>query len=68
MTDIKQQNYLKFLTAQRSIYNWFNVWDLEGLIGLYDKKRSGRHCKLDENEKIKVKELIKKFPKQLGKG
>jgi len=50
-----------------TIYNWFNAWELRRLLGLYDGKGKGRKGKLSYEQRVKVKEWAKAFPKNLSK-
>jgi len=45
-----------------TIYNWFNAWESESLVGLYDRKGKGRKPKLSEEMKEKIREWAKEYP------
>jgi len=50
----------------KRLYNWFNRWESEGMIGLYNKP--GRGCKPTFNlaqKRKKIREWTKQEPKQL---
>lgn len=49
-----------------TIYNRFNSWESESLIGLYDKKGKGRKPKLTPEIKEKITEWIKEYPKNIS--
>ena len=56
-----------FGTDRTTIYNWFNSWESESLIGLYDKKGKGRKSKLTPEIRDKITELIKgEYPENLS--
>ncbi|KJU85207.1 transposase [Candidatus Magnetobacterium bavaricum] len=50
-----------------TIYNWFNDWEKCHLISLYDKPRSGRIPKLNEDQIEEIKKWTKSFPKNIGR-
>ena len=50
-----------------TIYNLFNAWESEGLVGLYDKKGKGRKPKLTPGMKEKITERIKENPKNISR-
>lgn len=57
---------MKILKISRNTtYNWLNNWEKYGLIGLYSVKGKGRKTKLNNEQKLKVKEWIKETPKSL---
>ena len=54
-----------FQVSYKTIYNWFNRWELEGIVGLYNKP--GRGCKptFNSQQKAKIREWAQQQPKQL---
>ncbi len=54
-----------YKVTRRSIYNLYNAYKKNGLLALYHKKGAGRPAKLDDNQKDKIKEWIKQYPKSL---
>lgn len=56
-----------FQVDRITIYNWFNAWKSHRFCGLYDKKGGGRPPKLNSEHKEKIREWIKRFPKNLNK-
>lgn len=54
-----------FQVSCKTIYNWINRWDSEGLLGLYNKP--GRGCKptFNSSQKDQIKEWTKQEPRQL---
>ncbi len=50
-----------------TIYNWFNAWESESLVGLYDKKGKGRKSKLTLEMKGKIMERIKECPRKISR-
>lgn len=56
-----------FDVSYKTIYNWLNRWESEGMIGLYNKP--GRGCKKIFNieQEEKIKEWVEQEPRQLKK-
>ncbi|NJL59639.1 MAG: helix-turn-helix domain containing protein [Desulfobacteraceae bacterium] len=55
-----------FGTDRTTIYNWFNAWKSESLVGLYDRKGKGRKSKLSPEIRDKIMELIQEYPEDLS--
>jgi transposase len=63
---IKVEELMKiFQVSYRTIYNWFDKWELEGMRGLYSKKGRGSKPKFNQEQKEKIKEWTKQEPRQL---
>lgn len=56
-----------FNVSLLTIYNWFDGWESKRLVGLYDRKGRGRNSKLRSDQKEKIREWAKAFPKNLKK-
>ncbi len=56
-----------FKISRSTIYNYFNGWEDQGLVSLYDKKGRGRKSKLNNEQKEIIKEWVKENPKNLDK-
>jgi transposase len=56
-----------FKVSYKTIYNWYERWELEGMVGLYNKP--GRDSKriFNSEEESKIREWGQKKPKQLKK-
>ncbi|MBW4430510.1 MAG: IS630 family transposase [Pelatocladus maniniholoensis HA4357-MV3] len=56
-----------FQVSHKTIYNWLNRWESEGIIGLYNK--SGRGCKriFNAEQESTIREWAKQEPRQLKK-
>jgi transposase len=54
-----------FSVSYKTIYNWFNRWESEGMVGLYNKP--GRGCKptFNSEQKERIREWVRQQPKQL---
>ena len=55
-----------FQVSRNTIYNWFNTWDKNGLVGLYDRKGRGRKHKFNIGNQQKIKEWVKENTKNLN--
>ena len=54
-----------FLVSEKTLYNWLKAWDERGLLSLYDRPGRGRKPKLNETQKIQVKQWADESPRQL---
>jgi len=54
-----------FSVSYKTIYNWFNRWESEGMVGLYNKP--GRGCKptFNSQQKERIREWAQQQPRQL---
>ena len=61
------QSLMKIFQVSRlTIYKWFNDWENQELVGLYDKKGRGRKPKLNPEQKQHLKEWALQHPKNLN--
>jgi transposase len=51
--------------SEKTLYNWFNAWNDNGLVGLYDRVGRGRKPKLNAEQKAQVKDWVKDSPRNL---
>jgi transposase len=58
---------LIFQVSHKTIYNWLNRWESEGIIGLYNKPGRGRKRKFHPEQEAKIREWAKLEPRQLKK-
>lgn len=56
-----------FQVSRGTVYNWMNDWEDNRLLGLYNQKGRGRKPTFNEEQKQKIKEWVKLFPKDLKK-
>ena len=49
-----------FKISYKTVYNWFNRWELEGMVGLYNKPGRGSKPLLNTSQKAQVKEWAKR--------
>lgn len=54
-----------FKVSYKTLYNWFNRWELEGMVGLYNKPGRGKKRTFDAEQESKIKEWTKQEPRQL---
>src|SRR4028119_496203 len=63
---IKVEELLKiFPVSYKTIYNWFNRWELEGIVGLYNKPGQGCKSTFNSAQKQKIIEWTLQEPRQL---
>ena len=58
---------LIFQVSHKTIYNWLNRWESEGIIGLYNKSGRGRKRTFNLGQESKIREWAKLEPRQLKK-
>ena len=56
-----------FQVSRRTRYNWMNDWEDNRLLGLYNRTGRGRKPTFNQEQKQKIKEWVKLFPKELKK-
>ncbi|NJR16497.1 MAG: IS630 family transposase [Calothrix sp. CSU_2_0] len=54
-----------FHVTRLTIINWLNDWDDFSLVGLYDEKGRGRKSKLNDEQKLQVKQWTKENSRNL---
>ncbi len=54
-----------FRISYKTLYNWFNRWKLEGMIGLYNKPGIGAKSLFNFSQGAQIKEYAKHEPRQL---
>jgi transposase len=56
-----------FSVSYKTMYNWLNRWELEGMVGLYNKP--GRGCKrtFNSEQESRIREWARQEPRQLKK-
>ena len=54
-----------FRISYKTLYNWFNRWKLEAIIGLYNKPGRGAKALFNSLQKAQIKEWAKQEPRQL---
>ena len=56
-----------FQVSINTIYNWFNAWESESFIGLYNNPGRGRKKLFDFNQQQQIKNWVKETPKNIEK-
>jgi transposase len=56
-----------FNISYKTIYNWINRWESEGIVGLYNKPGRGRKRIFNPEQESKIREWAKEEPRQLKK-
>ena len=56
-----------FKVSRRTIYYWYERWEKQQIIGIYNRKGRGRKTKLNEQQREQVKIWVDQEPKQLNK-
>jgi transposase len=54
-----------FQISYKTLYNWFNRWELEGMKGLYNKPGRGSKPLFNSSQKAQIKEWAQQEPRQL---
>lgn len=63
---VKVKELMKiFKVSYKIIYNWFNRWDCEGIIGLYNKPGIGAKPTFNDSQISQIIEWTKQEPRQL---
>jgi transposase len=63
---VKVEELMKiFQVSYKTIYNWFDRWELDSMIGLYNKPGRGCKSKFNTEQEEKIKEFVKQEPRQL---
>jgi transposase len=56
-----------FNISHRTVYNWLERWESEGMIGLYDKLGRGRKRTFSSEQEEKIGDWTREDPRQLKK-
>lgn len=56
---------LYFEVVPKTIYEWFDLWDKGGCVGILHKSGTGRKAKLKDIPLEVIEELVKKYPRSL---
>lgn len=64
--NIKNENLMKiFKVSYKTMYNWLNRWENEGMLGLYNKPGRGRKKTFNSAQSAQIRDWVKLQPKQL---
>lgn len=68
LQEVKIEELIKFLlVSYKTIYNWLNRWESEGMVGLYNKPRRGRKRTFNPAQEERIREWALQEPRQLKK-
>jgi transposase len=63
---VKKTELMKiFQISYKTLYNWFNRWESEGIVGLYNKPGRGSKPTFNETQKEQIRKWTKSEPRQL---
>lgn len=51
--------------SRKTLYNWFDEWELRGFAGLYNRPGRGRKPTFNDEQKAQIKQWAKQYPRQL---
>ena len=54
-----------FKVSYKTMYNWLNRWENEGMLGLYNKPGRGRKETFNSAQSDQIRDWVKLQPKQL---
>lgn len=64
--NVKNDNLMKiFKVSYKTMYNWLNRWEYEGILGLYNKPGRGRKKTFNSAQSAQIRDWVKLQPKQL---
>lgn len=64
--NITNKNLMKiFKVSYKTMYNWLNRWEDEGMLGLYNKPGRGRKKTFNSAQSALIRDWVKLQPKQL---
>jgi transposase len=55
-----------FDVTRKTVYTWFDAWESQRLVGLYDRPGRGRKATFSDAEKAQIREWAKASPKNLN--
>ena len=64
--NVKNENLIKiFKFSYKTMYNWLNRWENEGMLGLYNKPGRGRKKTFNSAQSAQIRDWVKLQPRQL---
>lgn len=64
--NVTNENLMKiFKVSYKTMYNWLNRWEYEGIVGLYNKPGRGRKKTFNSAQSAQIRDWVKLQPKQL---
>jgi len=65
---VKKEELMKiFQISYKTLYNWFNRWESEGMVGLYNKPGRGSKPTFNQEQESQIIKWTKEEPRQLKK-
>jgi transposase len=54
-----------FPVSRKTLYNWFESWDSDSVVGLYNRPGRGRKATFDSEQRNQIQAWVKAHPRQL---
>lgn len=54
-----------FRVSRKTLYNWFNNWEAQGVVGLYNRPGRGRKRTFNSEQIEQIRAWVKQHPRQL---
>lgn len=54
-----------FLVSRKTLYNWFNTWEMRGVVGLYNRPGRGRKLTFSPDQIEQIRAWTSQHPRQL---
>ncbi len=54
-----------FSVSRKTLYNWFNHWEAQGVLGLYDRPGRGRKKTFSSEQAEQIRQWVQQSPRQL---
>jgi transposase len=54
-----------FSVSRKTLYNWFNNWEVQGVLGLYNRPGRGRKSTFNAEQMEQIRAWVKQQPRQL---
>lgn len=54
-----------FLVSRKTIYNWLNAWETQGVVGLYNRSGRGRKPTFNREQIEQIRAWTQQYPRQL---
>lgn len=57
-----------FSVSRKALYNWFNNWETQGVLGLYNRSGQGRKRTFNAEQIEQIRVWVQQQPRQLKQG
>ncbi len=54
-----------FLVSRKTLYNWFDSWEAQGVVGLYNRPGRGRKATFSPEQIEQIRVWVQQSPRQL---